>query len=106
MKSLSLDLNERQHCSLILSSQQAGPTDVMVLSKIFEKVKLTRSDELIIGLNVQNGAVSWTMPEGQPLLSVDLEDEEARKLKTVLNSWTNYSLRDATWVADLLKKLD
>lgn len=106
MKTVELDLNERQHVSLILGSQQVGPLDAMTLNNIFQKIKLSQTDELVIGLDVKDGTARWNMPSGLEPLNFDLEDEECRKLKAILNGWQGFTFRDAVWANALIRKLD
>jgi hypothetical protein len=45
------------------------------------------------------------MPEGTEPVTVELEDEEARKLHAILTSWTGYGMFDSAWNNPLIKKL-
>jgi hypothetical protein len=106
MKTIEMDLTERQHCVLILSEQKTNPLDSQILFNIYSKIKMSRTEELQTGLKFQSGVGwTWTMPEGTEPVTVELEDEEARKLHAILTSWTGYGMFDSAWNNPLIKKL-
>jgi hypothetical protein len=106
MKTISMDLHERQYASTVLATQQAGPLDALTISKIYEKIKLSKSEELMIGLTSTPQGMSWSMPEGTPPVEVSFEDAELVKFRDIMNSWQGYrAVTDAGWINTLLKKI-
>lgn len=105
MKNISLDLNEREHITLVLGQQTGRAGDVFVITKILDKIMLTSAEETAIGLTTDGNNLNWRMPPGIEPIDFQLEDTEYDKLKAVMTTWPNFMPRDNTWLQAVLKKL-
>ncbi len=108
MKDISLDTNQRMHISVVVGLQEGKASDILVYSRLLEKLKLSETEEALIGLTVDPvaGNMSWRPhPEGVPPVTVQIEDADASKLKYILENWPRFAARDHEWLQKVMAQL-
>lgn len=112
MKALTLGAHERLHLESLLGAQRGNAKDMYLIVGIIGAIRLNEEEKNVAKYRPLQRAgqefMVWDRPACELMGSktVQLEDEQARRLAEVLNSWTGFSPIDMEWVRPLLEAID
>ena len=105
MKTLSLDVKARLTLAMIVGSQRGTVADIVILSRILDKVELTPDEQAAIKLVQDGPMVRWDQSKSADK-SVELAPDEAKRLAKDIRAWQQFTAADAGWVQELLSVLE
>lgn len=106
MQRIQLTFRQRLLLSDVVGGQRGSVSDMLLCGRIFEKIRFSPDEARQSGLtlNAEKGLYNWDpAADGKFQKTVDFEDEEARRLKTVIDSHTAWTLPDARAI-DLVRQ--
>ena len=108
---LSLDFQARINVVAVLDNQQGNLGTLRLCTRMVEKIELSEDEKAQIGYVVvphPNGAQlpAWNRNATLPPKEVNLQPEEASKLREVLEPCPFFKRSDLHWLETLLQQLD
>lgn len=106
MKTTTLNFYERIVLGEIIGQQEGRLADIAVYLKILDKVRLSEQERKESQMKVDDGQLKWMLPEAEyGMIVAEFEDEEARRLAQLLESWPKVTIRDAGWIGRVSAEL-
>jgi hypothetical protein len=81
-------------------------TDISTYLRILDEIRITDQERETSNLQVQDGQLRWQLPAADfGTREIQFEDEEARRLSDLLETWPKVTIRDVAWIERVVSDL-
>jgi hypothetical protein len=107
MKQLDLNVRQRLNVTALLGQQKGNIAQIRLACRIIDKVELTPAEREAVDCQADGATIRWSPAKevSVPARRIELEDQEARYLESVLNGWPGFAPSDIQWLEPLLAAL-
>jgi hypothetical protein len=110
MQEVTLNFFQRFKLVDIMGVQEGRAAELRLAYKIIDKVDFTEEERngASFSIDQKTGNVTWRLPDGNldyAKKTVQLEDAEVERVKTVLESWPRSKPAFDRWVIEILDQL-
>ena len=102
MKAVQLDGEQRLRIINILGLQTGVLSQLKVWGCVIDKLELNAEEEVGMGVKRKDGGIDWNGKKIVPSVEINLEDEEYRTMKSVLETYDTAS--DRRWLESVMEK--
>ena len=105
MKAVQLDGEQRLRIVNILGQQTGVLSQLKVWGRVIDKLELNPEEQSTMEVSINNGNIKWNSEKVVPLVKINLEDEEYRTMKGILETYTNFSNSDRRWLDPVMEEV-
>ena len=105
MKAVQLDGEQRLRIIDILGKQTGVLSQLKVWGCIIDNLELNAEEEVGMEVKRKDGTIGWNDKKIVPSVEINLEDEEYRTMKGVLETYDGFTTSDRRWLKSVMETL-